>query len=250
MIRSLLVILVLVLFLVPIGIPLLIIEWLIGKINPYARDRSSLTIIQWVFRLILAISGVRLTVIGRENLPPKDQPVLYVSNHRSYFDIVIGYTLPKGLLGFVAKKEMLKIPLLRIWMKRLYCVFLDRENMREGLKTILLSIEQIKGGKSMWICPEGTRHHGEEMLPFKEGSFKIAEKAGCPIIPVAFYRTDDIYENHRPFIRMTQVSVKIGEAIPVAELGKEEKKMLGTTVQNCIRQMYEELKAADISEQE
>lgn len=249
MIRTILVLLTVVLFLVPIGIPLLGIEWLIGKVSPRTKDRSSLSAVQTVFRLILAISGVHLTVQGQGNLPPADQPVLYVSNHRSYFDVVIGYTLVTGLTGFVAKKEMLKIPLLRDWMKRLYCVFLDRENMREGLKTILLSIEQVKSGKSMWICPEGTRNHAEEMLPFKEGSFKIAEKAGCPIIPVAFYRTDDIYENHRPFIRMTPVTVKIGEAIPVAELSKEEKKGLGQLLAGRIQQMYEEIKAADQAEE-
>lgn len=249
MIRTIFVLLFVVIFLVPVGIPLLFIFWLLGKAFPDAMDRASLSVIQWVLRVIMLLSGVRLTVLGQENLPAKDQPVLYVSNHRSYYDVIIGYTLVHGLTGFVAKKEMKKIPLLSAWMKRLYCVFLDRDNAREGLKTILLCIDQIKHGKSMWICPEGTRNQAEEMIPFKEGSFKIAEKAGCPIVPIAFYRTDDIYENHRPAIRMTHVTVKIGRSIPVAGLDREQKKVLGVTIQDRIQEMYLEMKDTDQEEE-
>ena len=112
MIRTIFVLLFVVIFLVPVGIPLLFIFWLLGKAFPDAMDRASLSVIQWVLRVIMLLSGVRLTVLGQENLPAKDQPVLYVSNHRSYYDVIIGYTLVHGLTGFVAKKEMKKIPLL------------------------------------------------------------------------------------------------------------------------------------------
>ena len=115
-----------------------------------------------------------MNVIGRENIPD-DRAVLYVGNHRSYFDIVIGYTLIKGQCGFVAKKEMEKIPLLSIYMKYLHCLFLDRENIKEGLKTILVGIDKIKNGISVWIFPEGTRNKAEQetdLLDFKEGSMK------------------------------------------------------------------------------
>lgn len=235
--RTVLVALLFVGFLVPVGIPLLIIEWLIGKVNPYLRDRSSLSIIQGVFRVVLWISGVRLTVIGRENIP-KDQAVLYVSNHRSYFDIIIGYTLVEGLCGFVSKKEIGKIPLLNTWMCRLHCLFLDRENLREGMKTIIACIAQIKDGISVWICPEGTRNRGEGLLPFKEGSFKIAEKVGCPIIPVAFRHTDTILEQHFPWIRRAEVSVEFGAPILTAGLDRAAKKALPLTTQQAIEKMY------------
>ena len=73
-----------------LSIPLLLIEWVIGKINPRAKDISSLRIIQAVFRLILKIAGVTVTVIGQENIP-RDTPVLYIGNHRSFFDILLTY---------------------------------------------------------------------------------------------------------------------------------------------------------------
>ena len=232
MIRFLLVAITVILFLI-LTIPLLLIEWIIGKCSQRAKDKSSMKIIQVVFRFILFLAGVKLTVIGRENIP-EDRAVLYVSNHRSYFDIVIAYTLVKGLTGFVAKKEMAKIPLLSQWMKNIHCLFLDRENVKDGLKTILQAIANVKDGKSVWICPEGTRNHGEDMLPFREGSFKIAEKSECPVIPVAFSHTDDIFENHLPFIRRTHVTIQFGVPTEVSELTKEEKRMLGRQVQEEI----------------
>ena len=90
-------------------------------------------------------------------------PVLYVGNHRSYFDIIIGYTLAKNNTGFVAKKSMEKLPFVSVWMKFINCQFLDRENIKEGLKTVLKCIDLVKGGTSIWIFPEGTRTPGNEI---------------------------------------------------------------------------------------
>lgn len=239
MLRLILVLFLVVLFLCTVGLVLLLAEWVLGKVNRRAKDVSSLRIIQFMFRLILAASGVKVRVTGRERVP-KDRAVLYISNHRSYYDIITGYTLVAGLTGFVAKKEFRKIPLLSHWMRNLYCLFLDRENLREGMKTILQAIAYVNQGISIWICPEGTRSHGDTLLPFKEGSFKIAEKSGCPIVPVAFCRTDDIYENHRPWIRGTEISVQFGEPIETASLSREEKKALGARVQKEIQEMYDQ----------
>ncbi|MDD6213303.1 MAG: lysophospholipid acyltransferase family protein [Clostridiales bacterium] len=235
--RTLLVLLLILIFLIPVGIPLLLAEWIVGKFNPRLRDRSSLKIIQTVLCMILWLSGTKVTVLGRENIP-ENQPVLYVSNHRSYFDIVVGYTLAKGLCGFVAKKEMEKIPLLRAWMRRLHCLFLDRDNMRAGMKTILAAIEKIKSGISIWICPEGTRNQEEDFLPFKEGSFRIAEKAGCPVVPVAFTHTDDILERHFPWIRATAVTVEFGKPIMTSEMDRAAMKQLPAMAQEAVAAMY------------
>ena len=214
-----------------------IIEYIIGKFNPNLRNKSSLAIIQWAFRVVLFLSGTKLTVIGKENIP--DEPVLYVGNHRSFYDIVIGYSLVPNLTGFIAKKEMEKIPLLSHWMRLVNCLFLDRNNIKEGLKTILEGIEKVKQGISIWIFPEGTRNTGSELelMPFKEGSLKIAEKSGCPIIPVAMKGTADIFENQFPKIRKRHVTVTFGEPIKIKKLEKEQKKFLGAYTQSIIEEM-------------
>ena len=118
------------------SIPLFFIEWIIGKFNMDIRNRSSLAIVNWAFRVVLFISGVKITVIGEENVP-KDQAVLYIGNHRSFYDIIATYVRVPRPTGYIAKKELLKVPLLSIWMKYLHCIFLDREDIKQGLQTLI-----------------------------------------------------------------------------------------------------------------
>ena len=225
-----------ILFLV-FSIPVLVWEAYLGKKDPEKRDWQSLHIVQWIFRIILKMAGVHITVKGIENIP-KDRAVLYVGNHRSYFDILTGYVTVPTLMGFVAKKEMEKIPLLSTWMRFVYCLFLDRENPKEGLKTILQAIDYVKNGISICIFPEGTRNKGEELslLPFKEGAFKIATKTGCPIVPISMNNTAEIFENHFPKIKKTHVVLEYGTPIYPNELDKDVKKHIGSYVENIVNE--------------
>ncbi|BDF32246.1 1-acyl-sn-glycerol-3-phosphate acyltransferase [Lachnospiraceae bacterium] len=235
MIRFICVVIVLMLYLV-LGIPVLGVEWIIHKFRRRTADVSSLRLVQWVFRLMLRISGVEVTVIGEEHVP--DEPVLFIGNHRSYFDILITYSRCRRLTGYIAKKEMLRYPLLRDWMKRLYCLFLDRSTPKEGLKTILKAIEYVKEGISICIFPEGTRNDGDElsMLPFHDGSFKIAEKTGCAIIPMSLNNTHAIFEQQFPRIKKTHVILEYGTPVYPNDLDKETKKHLGQYCQNIIQE--------------
>ncbi|MEH2944905.1 1-acyl-sn-glycerol-3-phosphate acyltransferase [Lachnospiraceae bacterium KK002] len=237
MIRIILVAFFLITFLI-LSIPVLIVEQILKKFNPYAADISSLRIVQWAFRVVLFLAGTDITVIGEEHVP-KDQPVLYIPNHLSYFDIVITYSRCPGLTGYIAKDKMERYPLLSTWMKRLYCLFLDREDMREGLKMVLTGIDHIKHGISICIFPEGTRNPNPEegMMPFKEGSLKMAEKTGCPVIPVAISNTHNIFESHMPFIRKCHVIVEYGEPILLKELDKEQRKFSGAYTRSKIEEM-------------
>lgn len=198
--------------------------------------------VQAAFKFILMIAGVRVEVYGEENVP-KEEPVLYIGNHRSYFDIVITYARCPRLTGYVAKDSMLKIPFLSAWMKRLHCLFLNRTDIKAGMKMILAGIDQIRNGISMCIFPEGTRAKDgieTDLLPFKEGSLKMAEKTGCAIVPMALVHTADIFEKHIPFIRRTRVVLIYGKPIYTKDLPKEEKKHLGAYTQRIIKGMLEE----------
>ena len=217
------------------------IEWLIGKKNKQKMDESSLHIVQWALNRINIICGIKLTVVGKENIPT-DQAVLYVGNHRSYFDIILSYTLMPTLTGFISKDDLAKVPLLSTWMRRLYCLFLDRDDMKKSLKTILQAGEQIKQGISMVIFPEGTRNPGEEgsLLPFKEGSLRMADKTGCPIVPMAISNTRAII--HKGAARPTHVVIEFGKPIYVNELEKPQRKALGELTQSVISDMLKEHK--------
>lgn len=222
-----------------LSIPIMLAEWILGKFAPLKRDVSSLRIVQGVFKFLLWVGRVEVTVIGEENVP-KDSPVVYIGNHRSYYDILITYSRCPNRTGYIAKKEMLRYPLLCHWMMLLHCLFLDRKDIKQGLKTILTAVEKIKSGISICIFPEGTRNENPDeldMLPFHEGSFKIATKSNCPIIPMALNNTAEIFEAHLPKVRPCHVVLEYGKPIYPDQLDKEDKKRLGAYTQNMILEM-------------
>lgn len=235
MIRFILVVIFVVLFLI-LSMPLMLIEWIIGKFNPDIKSRSSLAIVNWAFRVVLFLTGVKKTVIGEE-LVPKDEPVLYIANHRSYFDILLTYTRVPRPTGYVAKKEMEHIPLLNIWMAFLHCQFLDRKDLKAGMKTILTCIDKIKAGISICIFPEGTRNKAQSELPlmeFHEGSFKIAQKTGCAIVPIAITNSADIFESHFPKIKKTHVTIEYCEPFYIKDLPKEQQRSVGAYTRDLL----------------
>lgn len=237
MIRLFLVAATLILFLV-LSTPVMFVEWIIGKFNSDLKDRSSLRIVQWAFRMVMRAAGTKMIILGEENVP-KDTAVLYIGNHRSYFDVVMTYMRVPRLTGYIAKKEMLKWPLLRTWMKYLHCLFLDREDVKDGLKVILAAIEKVKRGISICVFPEGTRNKTPDtFLPFHDGSFKIAEKGGVPIIPMSIVNSAEIWENHLPTIKKTTVVIEYCKPVYMSELDKETKKHIGNYVSRIIQKTY------------
>lgn len=242
MIRFFLVALYLILYLI-LSLPVLLAEWIIGKKNPALKDRSCKALVGWGFRCIAFLAGTKLIVKGQERIP-KDTAVLYVGNHRSYFDIVLTLSLFPRITGYVAKIEMLKIPILRLWMKNIHCLFLDRDNIKEGLKTILQGVEEVKQGISLCIFPEGTRNRtADTLLPFHEGSFKIAEKGKVPIVPMTLVNTSAVFEDHMPKIKKSTVVIEFGEPIYIDTLDKETKRSLSTYVSGMISDTYSKNKS-------
>lgn len=237
--RTIITVLYIFLFLI-LGLPVLGIEWIISKFNKAHADMVQLRIVQWGLKCVAFISGVKLTVIGEENVP-MDEPVLYIGNHRSFFDVVVTYARCPGLTGYIAKDGVNKVPIFRIWMKRLHCIFLKRDDMKEGLKVILKAIEYVKSGISICIFPEGTRNKDRDnptsLLPFKEGSFKIASKTGCKIVPMALIGTADILENHFPWIHSTDIKLIYGEPIDVSALDKDQQKHVGAYCQTVVEEL-------------
>lgn len=237
MIRVILAILFVVIFLI-VSIPIQLVLYIIGKSNPMTKKKASLAIVGWAFNVVSFISGVKRTIIGEENVP-KDTAVLYVGNHRSIFDIVLTYPRVPGPTGFISKQEVLKVPILSIWMKYLDCLFLDRSDLRKGLEMILEAIEKVKNGISIFIYPEGTRNKTDMPLgEFHKGSFKIAQKTGCPIVPVVVNHTDDILEKHFPFIKSAHVTIEYCKPVILSELSKEDQKNIDSYVKKIIEETY------------
>ena len=242
MIRFILVALCLLLYLV-LFIPTMLVLLIVKRFKPVTSSAIAQKMVRITFRLLLFLAGAKVEVRGSENIP-KDGGVLFVSNHRSYFDILAGYAYTYKPLGFVAKYEMIKVPLLKQWMDLLNCLFLNRKDIKQGLKTILQGVEKVKSGISIWICPEGTRNLNDDVTnvkDFKEGSLKIAEKGKVPVIPVAIYGTYEIWEQHLPFMKKSNVIIEYGEPIIISELSDDEKKKLGAYARDKIVNMLENM---------
>ena len=217
-----------------VSLPLFLILYIVGKFDGRKKAVISQKIVIYMgFRPILWLSGVKLTVKGRENIL-KDQAALYVFNHRGFYDILAGYTTAPYPTAFVSKKEIGKVPMLSRWMKYMNCLFLDRDDIKQGMQTILQGIELLKGGTSLYIAPEGTRNSGDELLEFRAASFKLADKSGCPIVPVALNNTDAVWEQHLPWIHKAHVIIEYCEPIYMDQMERSEKKAINRTVRSIL----------------
>jgi 1-acyl-sn-glycerol-3-phosphate acyltransferase len=177
-------------------------------------------------------AGVKLQVSGLENMPK--EACCFVANHQGNFDILAILGAINKPMGFIAKKELMKVPIISSWMKNMRCVFIDRENIRESVKAINEGIENLKSGYSMGIFPEGTRSKGPNIGEFKKGSLKMATKANVPIVPITIDGSYKIFEEHNGWLRKGEIRVVVGKPIYLDNLSQEEQKNLSEIVKSEI----------------
>lgn len=194
---------------------------------------------QQLSRNLVKSTGMELEVLGKEHLP-KEGPVLYVATHKSVFDIVILLTLIEEPAIFVGKKEVASMPFVSKWFDALGCIYIDRKDMRQALKSIMEGIKEIKNGQSIILFPEGTRTVGDEIKPFKEGGFKLATKTKVPVIPIALSNTYKVFEEKKR-IRKAKITVNIGEPIVTSDLTKDELACLPRLVEDKVRRLMMEI---------
>ncbi len=218
--------------------PLLIVLEIMRFRHPVTVSKIAQPVVKAGFNFVLFCAGTRVIKLGIENVP-KDTPVMFAANHRGILDAALAYASLPVLTGIVSKKELRKVPFLSWWMDLCSCYFLDRKDPRSGLKMILKSIENINDGISMFIAPEGTRSKTREMNPFKEGSFKISTKSGCPIVPVAISGADDVFENSKPFVKRATAVIEYGKPIYLKDLSGDDLKFVGAYTRNIVGQMLE-----------
>jgi len=173
---------------------------------------------------IIKISGCKVTVTGRENIPQKGG-VCFVSNHSGYFDIILMLAYSGRMVGFVAKKEFLLVPFLNIWIYMLGGFFIDRSSLRKASQTINKGVEKIKSGHGLIIFPEGHRSLGRGLLPFHPGSLKLATMAEAPIVPTVIEGSYELFEKNKRFVK-TDLKVTFCEPIDTASLPAADRKLI------------------------
>lgn len=163
--------------------PALPVLWLIN------RRRWLYPICLWGAKKWLKSCGATVKVTGRENLDPNENYV-FISNHRSYLDTATLFAYTGRRIGLVAKKELLKVPVLGQGMNFVNIIAIDRSNPEKALKSMQKAKRVLEKNYSFGIFAEGTRAMPNELLPFKKGAFHLAMQTGAPIVPVAIKNTD------------------------------------------------------------
>lgn len=163
--------------------PILIVAWILRKhdlVYPVALFGA---------RSWLRLSGVRVNVSGLELLDPA-QTYVFVSNHRSYLDTATLFVFTGRRIGLLAKKELLKVPVLGVGMGFVNVMAIDRSNLESAIRTTEAAAKRIQSGVSFAVFVEGTRAKPGQLLPFKKGAFYMARQAGVPVVPVALRHSD------------------------------------------------------------
>jgi 1-acyl-sn-glycerol-3-phosphate acyltransferase len=183
-------------------------------------------------RHMIFMAGGRVSVTGRENLPPSHQFAV-IGNHQGFADIplILGYL---GYApGFVAKKELFRVPFMSWWMSLLHCIPLDRKSPRQAVKAIEKAANNIRSGKPMLIFPEGTRSRTGRVGAFKAGSLTMAVKSGTPILPVTINGTAQIWEAKKR-IAGGKISLTIHPPIQPEEYSRMSKIELAEKLQAIV----------------
>ena len=183
-------------------------------------------------RVVLKAMGTELTVSGVEHIP-KAGPVVFYPNHQGDLDILLAVAVIPRQIGFIAKKQAAWLPLLNLWMLAMGCVFIDRGNISQGIKAIAKGTQRVRDGRAMCVFPEGTRSRGPQMLPFRNGAFRLAIRAEAAIVPVTIDGAYKVWEEHHQ-IRPATVRVVIHAPIQTAGLTLEQRKALPEKVRAVI----------------
>ena len=189
-------------------------------------------------KTICRLAGVKVRIEGAENLTP-DQTYIFVGNHVSQFDIF-------GFQGYfphdfrwIAKKELFRIPLFGPAMLRSGIVPIDRSHGREALRSLNKAAEQIAGGTSVLIFPEGTRSADGRLHPFKTGAVMLSIKAGVPVIPIGFNGTYSILPKGKLLANCGEIVIRIGSPISTESYKPADKQKLANHLHDRVAELLD-----------
>lgn len=183
--------------------------------------------------------GARLEVEISPRNDFSSKPALFVSNHRSFYDIPALVGAVPTNLHFLAKKEVRKIPFLGLYAAAMGMVFIDRADSAASRTSVEHMSRLLEEGASMASYPEGTRSRSGDLLPFKTGSFVAAIKAGVPVVPVSISGSEKVLPADGFSPRPGLIRVSIGEPIPTAQMDLEDRRRLADEARDQVAEMLQ-----------
>lgn len=217
--------------------------WTVVMVS-YAVTRSTLQRDRGVFRRaqrdwargITDFSGIDVSVTGAEHLDPAGRYVL-VSNHQSHLDIPILFMSLPVTPGFVAKKELSKVPFLAQALDYGGHVLIDRTDRDSARASMEQAAAEVRGGKTVLVFPEGTRGGQECISRFKSGAFHLAKAAGVPLVPIGVRGTRRVFPREGMLIHGGKVEVHVGQPFDPAMIAGSEVHELAEQARACIAEL-------------
>lgn len=221
-----------------------IIAIIVSFIYPIGGEISYLIAKLWAW-LILKTLGVKVKVYGVENLKGLKTYIL-MSNHQSHIDVASIIANFPHSLRFVAKKELVRIPVFGWAMVMQGHVIVDRSNRQQAFRSIDKAAEKLSRGTRVVVFPEGTRGNGRELLPFKKGGFVLAVKSKVPIVPVSIIGSEKVLpRNSLSLGDGREVKIRVGKPIDTSGYSIENKEELMEVVKSEITKGKEILQESE-----
>jgi 1-acyl-sn-glycerol-3-phosphate acyltransferase len=234
--RSVATYLVIALYVIVPGIPLVIVSLV-------TRDPRPLFAVGMIgVRLALAVSGIRYRVAGAGHIQ-RGRAAVYAVNHSSNVEPPIVFAVLRELLPrlrVLYKAELRKLPILVRAFDIAGFIPLERGNRDQSLPAIDMATAALQDGHSFLIFPEGTRSRTGELLPFKKGGFIMALRAQAPVVPIAIIGAREAMRKGSPWIYPVRVSVRIGAPVESAGLAMEQRDQLVQQVRDRVAAMLAE----------
>jgi putative phosphoserine phosphatase/1-acylglycerol-3-phosphate O-acyltransferase len=187
---------------------------------------------------VLALNGVKLNVLGSENLNAR-RPAVFLFNHRNNFDIFIVAALVKDNWTGIAKKELASNPLVGPLGKLMDAAFIDRADTASAVAALAPIEEAARKGLSILIAPEGTRLDTQSVGPFKKGAFRIAMATGLPVVPIVIRNSESVAGRNSTTLHPGTVDVAV---LPPVDVSGWTTENLGERIEE-IRSAYVRLLA-------
>ena len=192
------------------------------------------------------LAGIRVHVSGdiegiRKRVD-KGEGFCFVANHTSMLDIILMLGRLKARAGFVAKIELLFVPIINVMIAMTHSVFINRRNLRASINAIHKAGENIRNGHSMVIFPEGTRSKTGEIAQFKHGAFRMATESGACVVPVTVKGLRDSFEDRKHVFQRRDCYMHVGE--PVKAPSADDRAAVAefiSGIESQVRRKYAEL---------
>jgi 1-acyl-sn-glycerol-3-phosphate acyltransferase len=197
-------------------------------------------------RVILGGVGIGLDVDDRAGLAA-DEACVFVVNHQNLLDIFTTAAAIPYPFAYLAKKELARVPFLSLALRHSPSLFLDRSSRRAAMHCLAEAVGRLRDGRSVLVFAEGSRSYSPVVYPFKRGAFRMAAKAGVPVVPVTIRDSYRVMDERRYASRPGTLSLVIGEPVATEE-GADAPAAMAAARKQMERALAEERRRCGVEE--